>query len=46
MDRYLAGPARAAGRDDAAQEDLPKRIRGFGNQDINGIVRGKVAASA
>ncbi len=38
MDRYLAGPARAAGRHDAAQGDLPERIGGFGNQDINGIV--------
>jgi hypothetical protein len=38
MVRYLAGPARAAGRDDSAQRDLSKRIRGFGNQNINGIV--------
>src|SRR5260370_29508013 len=40
MDRYLAGPARAASRVDVAQGsgDLPERIRGFGNQDINGIV--------
>ena len=38
MDRYLAGPARAAGRDDSTRRDLSEGVRGFGNQDINGIV--------
>ena len=38
MDHYLAGPARAAGRDDSTRRDLPQGVRGLGNQDIHWIV--------
>ena len=37
MGRYLARPARAAGRYDSASRDFAQGLRGLGDQDIDRI---------